>query len=1161
MSADGHTKKHRSQLLLVVTIIVAGAATSSLGYWLLASKEARLARAQLETDAEQRVRAVERRFRTSVTSIYSLSRFVQNSEPGTRNEFRELAQQRLDSDGDILVLAWIPRIEVPRRSDHERSAREQGYTDYRIMYPDGAGGFGPAKEPLAGDFFPLFHVEPHERGKRMVGLDIASFPACLRAMDRSVESGRLAATEPIAWTVDGSENNVFFVFRPIVADSDPSDTAEIRRAKLIGFMTAVIRAGAMIENALATLPDGVDVLLFDDSGVEGREIVCFYDSEERRAEFASAGSLHDRHSRGHTPAARLDVQGRTWSIECVPTPAYLSSRRTILPGTTLLFGLLLTVVVAAYSNTLMGRKVAVENLVIRRTSELREANQSLAYERFLLNTLLDQSPDYIYFKDTESRFIRVSMAVARYLGFGDSSRAIGKTDADVFGRRLARQYLADERNIMATGGTITDKEEEQTWPDGRKTWVSTNKVPLRDPEGQVVGTFGISRNITARKQMERQLEAARDAAEAASRAKSEFVANMSHEIRTPMNAIIGLTELVLDTELVDAQREYLNMVLESSDSLLSLINDILDFSRIEAGKLEIERAPFGLRELLGDAIRSLAFRAHRKSLELSCHIHADVPDRLIGDGGRLRQVVVNLVGNAIKFTEAGEVVLTVERRSEGGDGLALQFTVTDTGIGIPEDKRDAVFAAFVQADSSTTRKFGGSGLGLTICSELVALMGGKISVESEIGRGSSFHFAVCLEPALVEDGETSSADLANTRVLIVDDNATNRRILDEMLAGWGMKPLAVSGAEEALLQMRRADEAGQPFDLVLTDANMPDVDGFTLAERIKSDKSLQSTVIMMLTSGDRPGDIARCKDLRVTAYLLKPVKQSELFDTILTALGIGTADDDVAAQEPASGVPLEPLRILLAEDSIVNQKLAVGLLEKRGHTVVVANNGEEAVAALEADQVDLVLMDVQMPKMDGFDATKIIRLREKSTGKHVPIIAMTAHAMKGDRDRCLKAGMDEYVTKPIRAKHLLETIAALLCSTETEVHQSEPERARNDGVDWSEALRCVGGDRNLLGEVVESVIEELPDLVAAVRRAVAEQAADELRAVAHRLKGSIRYFGQTEAFKSALRLEEMGSQGRLEEASLVVSTMQKEVEFLTSILTAFVRDGMMADEP
>ena len=1059
MSDDGRPKKHRSQLLLVVIIIVAGTATSWLGHRLLEGKELRLSRAQLETDAEQRARAVERRFRTDVTSIYALSRFIRDSKPGTREEFRELAQQRLAASEDVLALQWLPRIDAVGRSAHERAAGAEGYSDYAITQPDDTGRLVVAREPRAADFFPIYYAEPYQRSKRLIGLDLASLPACRWAMDQSIESGRPAVTEPILWTDDQTESTVFFVLRAMVRDPAPSETPQSRREKLLGFVAAVIRADAMVENALGTFLPGVDVLLLDNSGARGPEVVCLYDSEAARARFVAAGSFPDRTFQGHTPAARLDVPGREWSIQCVPTAAYLASRRSRLPDVTLLFGILLTVVMAAYANTLMGRKAEVEHLVVRRTAELKEANEKLAYERFLLNTLLDHSPDYIYFKDTRSRFIRVSRAVARYLGFGDPSRAIGKTDADAFGTERAQQYLADERKIMATGETIVDKEERQTWPDGRQTWVSTNKVPLRNAEEEVIGTFGISRNITARKRMEAQWEAAKEAAEAASRAKSEFLANMSHEIRTPMNAIIGLTELVLDTKLDDSQREYLKMVLQSSESLLSLVNGILDFSRIEAGKLDLESAPFDLRQMLGDTIKSLDFRAKAKGLKLNCHIDADVPDGLIGDAGRLRQVIVNLVGNAIKFTDAGEVALDVRLRPEADGPAVFQFTVTDTGIGIPQDKRNAVFAAFEQADSSTTRRFGGSGLGLAICSRLVGMMGGEIQVESEVGRGSTFRFTARFEPALVEE---------------------------------------VDGA--------------------------------------------------------------------------------------VTALGMNSSEDEAVAQGATSEAPpvrLAPLFILLAEDSLVNQKLAVGLLRRQGHTVVVANHGREAVEALQTESVDLVLMDIQMPEMDGFEATSIIRAREKVTGKHVPIIAMTAHAMKGDRQRCLKAGMDDYVAKPIRAKELFETIGAVLGvyrgsredppepespapelpapelpAPESPAPESPaPVSPDESGVDWSEALRSVGGDRDLLGEIVKDVLKELPGLMAAVRQAVAKRNAHELRAAAHKLKGTIRYFGDTNAFVYARQLEEMGGQGDLEQAEEMLAALEEEMGRLVAILAENPPEG------
>ncbi|MCL4205134.1 MAG: response regulator [Pirellulaceae bacterium] len=670
--------------------------------------------------------------------------------------------------------------------------------------------------------------------------------------------------------------------------------------------------------------------------------------------------------------------------------------------------------------------------ISRNITARKQTEEDFAYERFLLNTLLDHSPDFIYFKDAASRYIRISRALADYVGLAKASDAIGRSDSDFFDFQRARQYLEDERRVMASGRSVVNKEEEQEWPDGRVNWVSTTKVPLRDQHGQVIGTFGISRDITDRKQAEAAMQAAREAAEAASRAKSDFLANMSHEIRTPLNAILGMTELVLDTRLTDSQRDYLKMVLVSSESLLSVINDILDFAKIEAGKLDLVPSVFDLRESLGDAVRAFAFRAHAKGLELACRIHPDTPDRLIGDIGRLRQVVNNLLSNAIKFTERGEVVVQVEPQSLQADSVELLVTVSDTGIGIPAEKQRLVFAAFEQADTSSTRRFGGTGLGLTISSHLAEYMGGRLWVESEVDRGSHFRFTARF--GLARDDKqlpsSPSARISGTRVLVVDDNATNRQILSEMLRNWGIRVTVAEDARQALVALQTARQQGDPFALVLNDACMPDIDGFNLAEKIREDQHLGGTIIMMLTSGDRPGDIQRCGNLNIGTYLLKPIKQSELFDALMSELGVTSAEDEPSqgSADQENATVHGPLRVLLAEDSLFNQKLAVGLLERRGHSVVVAQHGREALAAIEQNSFDLVLMDIQMPEMDGLEATRAIRARELDCGGHLPIIAMTAHAMKGDRERCLEAGMDAYVAKPVRAKDLFDAIDQLLRS-------------------------------------------------------------------------------------------------------------------------------------
>ena len=655
---------------------------------------------------------------------------------------------------------------------------------------------------------------------------------------------------------------------------------------------------------------------------------------------------------------------------------------------------------------------------------------ALAADRALLQRIIDASPTLIFIKDREGTFLLANQFMAKTYGL-TAERMTGMTHMDI-GRLLGapegeiQRFLDADQRAIDSGEAVFIPEQVLT-THGRTTWLQISKMPI-DVPGRGRCVLGVCVDITTRKEIEGELHRAKVAAEHAARAKSDFLAMMSHEIRTPMNGVLGMTGLLLDTSLTAEQREYAETVRSSGSALLGILNEILDLSKIEAGRMELEHIDFSVAAAAEEATELLAERAHSKRLELLSRVDPKIPATLRGDPGRFRQVLINLLGNAIKFTERGEVVTTVEVAHEKPDTVELQVAVRDSGVGITAEARSRLFQPFSQADSSTTRKFGGTGLGLAICRRLVELMGGEIGVDSEPGQGSTFRFTVRLErvPAGAADTAADTAALRGARALIVDDNTTNRVFLREQLRVWGVEADEAPDGPTALERLRAAAAAGSVHQVALLDMQMPGMDGLALARAIKADPDLAGIKLVLLSSWAEAGHGGEGREAGIDARLPKPVRASRLLAQLVALLGRGSTAAPVsperAAAEPLASPPTRSARILVAEDNAVNQKLIARVLEKKGHRVDVVGNGREAVEAVTRVGYDLVLMDVQMPEMDGLEATQRIRVSDRPTVARIPIIALTANAMQGDQERCLSAGMDDYLSKPVKPADLTATL-------------------------------------------------------------------------------------------------------------------------------------------
>ncbi len=817
-------------------------------------------------------------------------------------------------------------------------------------------------------------------------------------------------------------------------------------------------------------------------------------------------------------------------------------------------------------------------------TERKQAEEIIAGERNLLRTLVNNLPDLVYVKDARSRYILSNPAHTAFLGARLPEEIVGETISKFRPSRFADRFHEDDRRVLQTGEAIVDREEEHVLPDGSTGWVLTTKVPLRNREGQITGIVGISRDITRKKQSEiairqqatalekanirlveinriaerqnalleartEELTQAREIAVEASRLKSEFVANMSHEIRTPLNGIIGMTSLLLETPLNREQQEFADIIRTSGDSLLNIVNDILDFSKIEAGRLSLEIIDMDLVGTVEGAVELLSVKAQEKNLELGCFVIPDLLRYLRGDPGRVRQVLMNIVGNAIKFTESGEVSVEVTLAEDNGQTVKVHFAVTDTGIGIPEETRHRLFQPFAQGNGSTTRRYGGTGLGLVISQQLVELMGGGIRVESEVGKGSTFSWDVLFEKQTVyADPPSRRESLAGLRCLIVDDLHTNRKIVHHYITSWGMGNGTAAGGAEALDMLRMAARAGDPYDIAILDMQMPEMDGIQLGKAIKADPAIAGTRLVLLTSmGIHNG--AALREAGFAASLSKPIRQSHLFDCLATVMGETVVPAvDRSEQQTDFGVRKNPhrrthrtIRILVAEDNQINQLVAVNMLRKLGYSPDVAGNGREAVRAVSLIPYDLVFMDCHMPVMDGFEATGAIRRLERPPRRAV-IVALTANALQGDRQRCIGAGMDDYLPKPVTQADVEAVIDRwfpaeddpLVVSTDKDLFDSSMLGDLQD-------LRGSDGE-SIVSQLFMMFREDAPGLIAAMRRHAEENDPARLRETAHLLKGSCRQLGFVRMTALCQKIEDLAGSGALKKAVEALETLGKTLD-------------------
>ena len=1032
--------------------------------------------------------------------------FIAASNPPPRGVIQAIPLQQLMRNLGFTASEFAKLQEAQAASDRLVRTEEIAMHAVKGLYSDGTGRFERRAQPNQAWAVSLLHDAAYHREKAGIMQPIDEFLAMLDA--------RTAATmshyATLGWSYLGLNVSLLILLAGLT---------------LVSFVVVgrrVVRPITALQGQTQTVAADLDRLTRIAEEIAGGDLTQSFTIQSRPISSQSQDEIGQLARTHDEMIGHLQVTGRSIAT------------------------------ITATSKEQMAKLERTNAALVKEITERQRAEAALAQERDLLRALLDTMPDAIYFKDSQSRFLRCSRAMAQRFGAADPQEMIGKSDFDFFADEHARQAYEDEQRIIRTGEPVVGITEKETWPDGHVTWVSTSKLPFRQADGTVIGTFGVSRDVTPLILAEQEHARARDIALEGTRLKSQFLANMSHEIRTPMNGIMGMTNLLLDTELGPEQREFAQTIAASAEALLTLINDILDFSKIESGKLTFETLDFEVQEAVDATLELAAEGAQAKGLELTGFVPPEVPRRLRGDPGRFRQVLTNLVANAVKFTERGEVTVRLSLQDRADTHVILRVEVHDTGIGIPPEAQGRLFQAFSQADGSTTRKYGGTGLGLAISRQLVELMGGEIGVHSEPGQGSTFWFTLRLElPSSSGTPETSgrrnAERLANVRVLIVDDNATNRRLLEHQTGAWKMRSTSVASAAEALARLREA--TADPFTLAVLDMQMPEMDGLDLARAVKSDPAIAGTRLVLLTS---LGLLTSADDLRATGIevcLSKPVRQSRLLDALAGVLGGASAP---ASRVPRLAAPGRPrahrLRVLVAEDNVINQKVALRQLRKLGFTADAVANGLEVLEALQRIPYDVVLMDCQMPELDGYEATRRIRAQEAEAARHSPtakphvhIIAMTASAMQGDRDKCLAAGMDDYLSKPVREAELDAVLARCPAAQgpppprafELHLATGAPEAAPAGLlpqvlVDLERLQDVSGGDEQQLRGLIELYLGEAGGLMKRLEAAFTSGAPAEVQRLAHALRGAslnLGLPGMVPALEALERLAKTGSLG------------------------------------